>query len=107
MNLVWEDDDIFDGSFNCSDIFEFDQGDYDQDLDDLTCKADDKSRDSALETRVKISSSNEDLLALITKEKITVTLKEDAFTQECAANDDLSYLIDFPASSSSCSLCGK
>jgi len=81
FNLNWNETDVYDSNYNCSDIFDFDLGsDSTYHLDDLSCSGQDKSTDSALKTRIKISSNNEELLLKITKEKIKVTLKDELFT---------------------------
>jgi len=58
-------------------------------------------------TRIRIESTNEDLLRELVREDIELELKETLFTQECVPGEvPLFYTIDFPRSTPGCSSCG-
>jgi ribosomal protein S10 len=61
--------------------------------------------------RIKITSTDEDLLKEVVRENVELVLNDSLFVQECVEllppeHELIDFTIDFPASSSGCASCG-
>ena len=107
-NLVWKTEvyDIFNGTNDCSKIFDFSNAPANFDAKKLKCQAINQCTPTQLKTTIKITSSSISLLKSITKGEVKMSLKKALFTQDCVEEANFSYTIDFPPASTGCNTCG-
>jgi len=100
--------DLYEGTYDCSELFNITANETDEhDLSLLRCSATNRATSKGPQTRVRIESTDENLLREVVRENVELELKETLFTQECVQGEvPLFYTIDFPRSTPGCQSCG-